>query len=187
MPDRPFDSLTSPRLTLRRFRRDDVAALCAYRADPQVARYQSWEFYGPDDAAALIEEQHDREPGVPGAWLQLAIVETATGRMIGDCGLHCLAAEPRQFELGITLAAVAQGRGYAAETIGRLLPFLFREMDAHRVSAVTDAMNTPAASLFRRLGFRQEAHFVEHLMLKGRVCSEFAFALLRREWEDDRR
>jgi RimJ/RimL family protein N-acetyltransferase len=168
---------------MRRLHRDDAPALCAYRALPEVAIYQSWEFFGPDDAAALIADQENRDPGVPGTWLQLAIVETATGHLIGDCGLHCLPTEPRQFELGITLAPAAQGRGHAAEAIDRLLPFLFRDQDAHRVSAVTDALNTPAAALFRRLGFRQEAHHVEHLTFKGRLCSELTFALLRREWE----
>jgi len=40
--------------------------------------------------------------------------------------------------------------------------------------------------LFRRLGFRREAHFVEHVWFKGGWGSEFVFALLRREWEQGR-
>jgi RimJ/RimL family protein N-acetyltransferase len=53
----------------------------------------------------------------------------------------------------------------------------------HRVTAVTDCDNAAAASLFHRLGFRREGHFVEHVWFKGRWGSEFLFALLRREWE----
>jgi RimJ/RimL family protein N-acetyltransferase len=51
------------------------------------------------------------------------------------------------------------------------------------VSAVTDAENGPAAAVFRRIGFRQEAHFVEHVWFKGRWGSELVFGLLRGEWE----
>lgn len=175
--------LSSPRLLLRRLERGDAAALCSYRSLPEVARYQSWESFGTDDAARLIDEQCGSEPGVPGTWFQLAIVEKATGSIVGDCGLHCRQDDPRQMEVGITLAPSHQARGYATEALGCVLDFVFGTMGKHRVSAVTDAENARAASLFRRLGFRQEAHFIEHLWYKGYWDSEFVFALLRREWE----
>jgi RimJ/RimL family protein N-acetyltransferase len=50
----------------------------------------------------------------------------------------------------------------------------------HRVTAITDAENAPAAELFRRLGFRREAHHVENVWFKCRWGSEFLFAILRR-------
>ena len=175
--------LTSPRLLLRRLQSGDATALCSYRSLPDVARYQGWEAFGPDDAARLIETQRHSEPDVPGTWFQLAIVERATESMVGDCGLHCRQDDPRQMELGITLAPSHQGRGYATEALGCLLDFVFGTLGKHRISAVTDAENAPAAALFRRLGFRQEAHFIEHRWYKGYWDSEFVFGLLRREWD----
>ena len=63
----PFAGLATPRLQLRRLQPDDAAALCHYRSRPEVARYQSWESFGPDDATRLIEDQqvrigHQRSP-----------------------------------------------------------------------------------------------------------------------------
>jgi RimJ/RimL family protein N-acetyltransferase len=178
--------LSSGRLLLRRLQQGDLAALCSYRSLPEVARYQGWESFGPEDAAKLIAGQADMEPGVPGTWFQLAIVERTTETMIGDCGLHCRLDDPRQMELGVTLAPSHQRQGYATEALGCVLDFVFGTLGKHRVSAVTDAENTAAASLFRRLGFRQEAHFVEHRWYKGYWDSEFLFAMLRREWESCR-
>lgn len=175
--------LSSRRLLLRRLRRGDADALCSYRSLPEVARYQSWESFGPDDAARLVEAQCDGEPNVPGTWFQMAIVERATACMVGDCGLHCRKDDPRQMEVGITLAPSHQGRGYATEALGCLLHFVFATLGAHRVTAVTGAENQAAASLFVRLGFRQEAHHIDHRWYKGYWDSEFVFALLRREWE----
>jgi RimJ/RimL family protein N-acetyltransferase len=180
----PFPSpLSSPRLLLRRLEDGDAVVLCSYRSLPEVARYQGWESFGLHDAARLIEDQRDRNPGTPGTWFQLAIVESATGCMVGDCGLHCRQDDPLQMEVGITLAPSHQGRGFATEALICLLDFVFGTLGKHRVSAVTDAENPAAAALYRRLGFRQEAHFVEHRWYKGYWDSEFLFAVLRREWE----
>jgi RimJ/RimL family protein N-acetyltransferase len=175
--------LRSSRLILRRFKDDDLTALCAYRSLPEVARFQSWESIGPADGASLIAEQSHQEPNIPGTWLQLAITRVDSGEMIGDCGLHCPRENPRQLELGITLAPSHQGRGYATEALAAVIEYAFTRLGKHRITALTDSENAPGSALFLRLGFRREAHFIENVWFKGKWGSEFAFALLRTEWE----
>jgi RimJ/RimL family protein N-acetyltransferase len=179
-----FERLETTRLVLRRLQSDDGPALCAYRSLPEVARLQGWETWGPEDAARLIETQTGSEPAVPGTWFQLAIIEKAGGKLIGDCGLHCLQGDPRQMELGVTLAPAWQGRGYATEAMGSVIEFLFGPLNMHRISAITGAENHAAAALFHRLGFRREGHFIEHRWYKGHWESEFVFGLLQREWAE---
>lgn len=188
-PVTPTFELLSSRLRLRRLQPADAAAICAYRSLPAVARYQSWTSYTPDDAAGLIGEQERVVPNTPGTWMQLALTTRDEGTLIGDCGVHVLAEDERQVELGITLSPTYQGRGLAAEGLGSVLRYVFDSLDKHRARAVTDAENQPAASLFRRLGFRREAHFVEHVWYKGAWGSEVVFGLLQREWREitDRR
>ena len=67
-----------------------------------------------------------------------------------------------------------------------MLDYVFDRLGKHRASALTDADNQSAARLFRRLGFRQEAHYIEHVWFKGAWGSEYRFALLRREWHGRR-
>jgi RimJ/RimL family protein N-acetyltransferase len=172
------------RLHLRRLRSEDAAAMSAYRSLPDVARYQSWETFGIDDALRLIADQLAMKSGEPDSWLQLAIVLAESGQLIGDCGIHFLANDLQQVELGITLDSRFQNRGFAGEAIEGILPYVFDDLNMHRVSATTDADNIAAQKLFQRLGFRQEAHFVEHLWFKGAWGSEFMFAMLQREWRD---
>jgi RimJ/RimL family protein N-acetyltransferase len=150
---------------------------------PEVARFQSWGTYGRDDAARLIAQQTRVVPNTPGTWLQLAIVATGPGDVVGDCGIHFRRDEPRQVELGITLTPAYQGQGLATEALGAVLGYVFDALQKHRASAVTDAENRSAAALFRRLGFRQEAHYVEHTWFKGEWGSEYLFAILAREWQ----
>ncbi len=183
----PFTPLQTPRLLLRRLTRGDAAALCAYRNLPEVARYQSWETFETDDAIRLIEKNTAVEPGLPYTWFQLGIIEQKSGRLAGDCGLHCLGDDTQLMELGITLAPEAQGKGYAAEALSAAIEYIFNSLGAHRISAVTDADNVAAKALFLRLGFRQEAHHIEHIKFKGAWGSECVFALLQREWLTDQK
>jgi RimJ/RimL family protein N-acetyltransferase len=176
--------LLSPRLRLRRLRQGDAEAICAYRALPEVARFQSWESFGPADAAELIAGNERTPANSARCWLQLGLTLAESGDLVGDCGIHFPPGDDRQIELGITLSPAHQGRGLAAEAIQCVLRYAFEALGKHRVWAVTDAENHAAASLFRRLGFRREAHFVEHVWFKGHWSSELMFALLRREWTE---
>jgi RimJ/RimL family protein N-acetyltransferase len=184
MPHPFTDRLSSRRLYLRRLHPDDAEAICDCRSRIQVARFQYWESFDRDDAARLIEAQSIAEPNVPGTWFQLAIIKTDAGCMIGDCGLHCPKDEPRQMEIGITLAPRYQGHRYADEATECLLQYCFAVLGKHRVFAYIDVENRSAVALCLRLDFRREAHLVEHRWFKNRWQSEYVFAMLSREWEN---
>lgn len=177
-----FAGLESQRLWLRRMERRDLPTLLAYRNDPEVARYQGWASFTADEAEAMLATQSAREPGTPGAWFQFMLEEKAGGALVGDCGMCVNADEPRQAEIGFTLAREHQGRGVAAEAVRRLVAFAFGELGLHRVVAVTDARNAAAAALLGRTGFRREAHFIQNAWYKGEWGDEYLFAILRSEW-----
>ena len=173
----------TPRLHLRRPRPEDAAAMSAYRGLPEVAKYQSWETFTVADATQLITDQLTVKPATPDSWLQLMIVLAESGLPIGDCGIHFLSNAGQQVELGITLDPSYQNRGFACEALEGVLSYVFDTLKMQRVSATTDAENKGAQKLFQRLGFRQEAHFVEHVWFKGAWGSECVFAMLQREWQ----
>jgi RimJ/RimL family protein N-acetyltransferase len=90
--------LQTLRLCLRRFHPEDASARVGYRSLPDVARFQSWQSFGPDDGARLIADQMGVMPDTPGTWLQLAVVLRESGEVVGDCGIHFRRDEPRQVE-----------------------------------------------------------------------------------------
>jgi RimJ/RimL family protein N-acetyltransferase len=170
------------RVVLRELRADDAETMFAYRSDPDVARYQSWDPGSADELRTFIDRLSHTRPFAPGAWHQLGIALRSTGELIGDCGVHVLAGEPRQAEFGITVAPALQGRGYASEALRALLAVLFDDLGKHRVYGSVDPRNGPSIALLRRAGFRQEAHLRESLWFKGEWADDMIFALLRREW-----
>lgn len=175
--------LQTSRLQLRKLFPSDLDPLVAYRNNPVVSRYQSWEGFTNEQGEELIREQSQVELDTPGTWAQWALVLLESERLIGDCGIHFLAGEPRQVELGITLSPAYQGRGLAKECLARILDFVFDSLGKHRATAVVDQKNKPAAKLFRSLGFRQEGNLIENVWFKGAWGSEFQFGILNREWK----
>lgn len=172
------------RLRARAFSPTDVEAFVAYRADADVARYQSWSDYTMDLGVALVEEMQLAQPGVPGEWYQFALEDRTAGTLVGDLALKVDEDEPRVAEVGFTLAPQHQGKGYGTEALRGLLGFAFESFELHRIVAVTDALNAPAAALLERVGMRREAHLVENVFFKGAWGSEFLFAILEREWAE---
>jgi len=174
--------ITTARLTLRRLIPADAPTMYAYRAMPEVARYQGWVPATLEAVESFISEQQAVVPDTPDTWCQLAITITATGEMIGDLGLHFLDAESRTVELGITLHPDHQGRGHAAEAMQAAFDYLFGTLGKHRIYGSTDPRNQASLALQRRAGMRQEAHLVESLRFKGEWADDVICAILEREW-----
>jgi RimJ/RimL family protein N-acetyltransferase len=181
--DPGFHRLTTQRLVIRRFGPTDLAAFVAYRSDPAVARYQSWDApYPPDRGARMIAGLAGQDPDSPGEWYQFAVALRGSDQLIGDCGVHTLADDPRQAEIGYTLASGAQGHGYATEAVRRLLAYLFGERHLHRVTAGCDDRNVRSAALLDRVGMRREGHLIRSNWAKGEWTNELIFAILHDEW-----
>lgn len=176
-----FHRIETPRLVLRRLRDTDLDALVAYRNDSEVARYQSWSDYDAQRGRALIDSTRGRHPGQPG-WFQFAVALKDTDALVGDLGFRVDAQEPRVAELGFTLSRGHQGQGLATEAVRAVLGYAFTTLGLHRVFAVTDALNAPAAAMLEKVGMRREAHFREHVWFKGAWGDEFLYAILQREW-----
>jgi RimJ/RimL family protein N-acetyltransferase len=182
MADVGFAHLTTPRLIVRRLQESDLAAFCRYRSDPEVARYQDWITFPAEDGRRFFAQQAKLHPDVAGTWFQTAVELAETGELIGDCGLHSLRDQPRQVEIGFTLAPTHWGNGYATEAVSCLLDYVFGKLAKHRAVSVTDARNARAARVLERVGMRREGHFRQNVWFKGEWGDEFLYALLDREW-----
>jgi len=156
----------------------------AYRNDPEVARYQSWEGITEAEARALTQDVKEIQPWAPGEWLQIAIELKETGEIVGDCAFKIEEDDERQAEIGYTLARAYQGRGIASEAVSCILEYAFASLGLHRVIAITDVENAPSVALLERLGVRREGHFHQNVWFKGKWGDEFLYAMLQEEWQN---
>jgi RimJ/RimL family protein N-acetyltransferase len=182
-----FSPILTERLELRPLTPDDAECLFAYRSDPNVAKYQGWQPRTLIQTREFINKLSDVAPDTPGTWFQCALVHRASGELVGDCGLHFVKDDLKQCEIGITVSRSHQRNGYASEAVHAALEYLFVGLSKHRVFASIDPRNTSAIELFKRVGMRQEAHFVESLWLNEEWVDDLIFAMLDREWRPRRR
>ena len=184
MPDEGFTELTGERVVLRRFHPGDVPEFVAYRSSPAVARYQSWDApYPRQEGERFVQAIAHDHPDTAGEWFQFAVALRATGQLIGDCAAMPLADDPRQCEIGFTLAERYQGHGYATEAVRLLIGYLFTVRGKHRVIAYCDARNAPSAAVLERLAMRREGHLHESTWAKGEWTDDLLYAVLDHEWQ----
>jgi RimJ/RimL family protein N-acetyltransferase len=179
-----FTPLETTRLRLRHFTDADLAPFMAYRNDPDVARYQSWEGISEPEARAFLQEQSEVQPGVPGQWFQIAIELKETGMLVGDCALKIEEHDARQAEIGYSLARAYQGQGIAREAVASVLDYAFVSLGLHRVIAIVDCENAASITLLERLGLRREGHFLQNAWFKGTWADEYLYAILQGEWQN---
>jgi RimJ/RimL family protein N-acetyltransferase len=143
--------IETDRLLIRFFESDDLDAIASIYGDPEVMRHV---YTGVLDRGGTVEllgayRRMQDEHGFS-AW---AVVEKATGTLVGDAGfgLYEATGEP---ELGYTLARSAWGRGYGVEAARACASAAFAHLPNRRLLATIEPENERSLRLAERLGMR---------------------------------
>jgi RimJ/RimL family protein N-acetyltransferase len=175
--------IETDRLTLRRYLDTDYDDLLKLQSSPDVTRFLLYDVRTPEQVQeSLAGRLADVPMDTDGQALTVAVILRETGQHVGEVTLFVHSAEHRTGELGFVFNPDFHGRGYAAEASVELLRLGFEELGMHRIIGRLDARNTASANLLKRLGMRQEAHFVRNEFLKGEWTDELVFAMLADEW-----
>lgn len=175
--------ITTQRLNIRHLELTDLSDFHVYRSNPEVTKYQGFDVMTVEQADAFIKRNSVKFYGKAGEWVQYAIENKATEKLIGDCAIKLEQNDIRIAQIGITISHLEQKKGYAKEALLAMLTFLFESKEIHRVVEIVDAENTASINLLKSIGFRQEGHFIENIFFKGKWGSEFQYAMLKREWD----
>lgn len=161
---------------LRRLHPGDLDAFQAYRALPEVGRYQGWSPMPDAQALAFLREMHEFPLFANGQWLQLGIAEPDSDGLVGDIGLY-LSEDGTDGEIGFTLQPSSQGRGIAGRAVREALQLFFAATRATRILGITDERNRPSINLLERAGFALVE--IRQVEFRGEPCTERVYALTR--------
>ncbi len=170
--------LTTSRLLLRTYRRDDLPAFAALNADPLVYEQlggQPLSREHSDEIAEWAEECFEKDRlGL------LAVERRSDGEYLGMCGLHHQESFPDDVEVAWRFASPHWGHGYATEAAQGWLGYGFAVLEVPKIISITDLDNTRSLAVMRRLGMT----FVEQTTMvdDGLTFDAVVYALTADQW-----
>jgi len=118
----------------------------------------------------------------------LGLFDRQSGEAVGGTGLHRIAPETLQAEVGYWIRSDRRRQGLCSEAVEGLIDWSFRPQSDggwgfRRIEIVCAAGNLPSQTVPRKLGMRQEARLSKHRFVDGVGWDDtLVFAVLANEW-----
>jgi RimJ/RimL family protein N-acetyltransferase len=167
--------LRTPRLTLRDFSAEDLAAVHLYSTHPEVVRFMFWGPRTEDESRAFLDKVIRAQRAAPRVAYALAIERTHDRALVGACDLTLV--RRGEGDLGYLLGRDAWGQGYATEACRALVAFGFDTLRLRRVYATCDVKNVASQRVMQRLGMLREREIRRHEHAKGRYWDSYEYAI----------
>ncbi|WP_308295860.1 GNAT family protein [Streptomyces sp. ISL-96] len=176
-------TLIGERVLLRPFSSDDVPAMRAVLDDPEVCKYTA---SAPGDLTperlrswyTTRDDQTDR--------LDLAVVDRATGRCVGEAVLHEWDAPNRSCRFRTLLGPDGRNRGFGTEACRLMVRHGFEQLGLNRIALGVYAFNPRARRAYEKVGFVSEGTEREVLLHEGEWIDATSMSILAREWATHR-
>ena len=149
-------TIQTPRLILRRWAKEDLAAFATLNADPEVMRFFPSPIDEAETAILIAKFELSFEENGFGPWA----VEIAWARtLIGFCGLsrpEFDAPFMPAVEIGWRFAHGSWGNGYATEAAEAAMTYGFDEVGLDEIVSFTVPDNQRSRRVMERLGMTQD-------------------------------
>ncbi|HDR8969042.1 GNAT family N-acetyltransferase [Burkholderia vietnamiensis] len=180
LPAQP--ALTGEHIVLRPLALSDRQALLDAAADGELWNLKVTVV--PDERTVDAYLDTALQGRAAGTVMPFAIVERASGRVIGSTRFWKIDRNNRKLEIGHTwLSASAQRTRANTEAKWLLLAYAFDTLQCGRVQFTTDELNEKSRAAILRLGAKQEG-IVRHerIMPDGRKRNSVRFSIIDDEW-----
>lgn len=145
--------IETERLIIRDFTADDAESIHRYFSDPEVmARIPS----GISENLEKTRQRLDKILCVKEkfGYSLMAVIEKASGEIIGDCGIFPTQGEGPEDEIAWRFAKHTWGKGYATEAARAVLKDGFERFNFNRIIAVTETDHYASRKIMEKLGMK---------------------------------
>jgi [ribosomal protein S5]-alanine N-acetyltransferase len=147
-----------------------------------MTRYTSWAPHESIDDSrtflAFVESRYRN--GEP---VGHAVVDAATNRMIGTCGVASYSEQHERAEIAYAISAEYWNKGYITEAARAVVDDAFRVLKLNRLQSCCHVDNVGSRRVMEKLGMTYEGILRDYFKFQGRYDSVRFYSLLRSEWE----
>lgn len=173
-------TLQTERLILRPMRVFDAEDMFEYARREDVTRYLLW---SPHPSVGYSRDylQYIEGRYAMGEFYDWAVVERASGKMIGTCGFAHLDFSHNSGELGYVLNPAYHHQGYGTEAARCALRYGFETIGLHRIEAKFMQGNDASLHVMEKLGMRFEGYRRDGMLVKGSYRTIGVCAILKND------
>jgi RimJ/RimL family protein N-acetyltransferase len=165
-------------VTLRPVTEADVPALLPVLQDPEISRLTGSH---ADFEEPMLRKWYATRAERPDR-LDLAVVERASGRVVGEAVLNEWDPPNESCNFRVCLAPDALGRGLGTEATRLMVGHAFTALGLYRVSLEVYAFNPRARRAYEKAGFRAEGVLRGALLWEGERVDATVMSVLAPEW-----
>lgn len=177
--DKP--TLSTDRVLLRPFVPDDADAMSCVLDDPELLRLtgsvtsteEAELGHVPDDPFRQWYATRSAQPDR----LDLAIVDRATGRLVGEVVLNEWDAAASSCNLRILVGAEGRDRGLGTDAVRLVTAYGLDVLGLHRITLSVFAFNPRARRVYEKVGFRHVETVPGDLVFDGRPVDSHVMAI----------
>lgn len=127
--------ITTNRITLRDLLEDDLDSMCQVCLNPNITKYMNYiKKNSAEEVRTWLHETMEHNSAHPRFSYNLAIIEKATGEMIGWIGIGKPSDETKgDLDFGYAIIESYQGKGYGTEALRALIDFSFGLDGVHKI------------------------------------------------------
>ncbi|AKU15963.1 GNAT family N-acetyltransferase [Luteipulveratus mongoliensis] len=183
--DKP--TIEGERVLLRPFAAEDAADMARIMSDPEVGRLTGSETTS-EDAAASSGEPDERTHQWYGSRatapdrLDLAVVDRASGDVVGEVVLNLLDRDIRACNFRVLIGPAGRDRGLGTEATRLIVRHGFERLDLHRISLTVFAFNPRAQRAYEKVGFVREGVRRHAFRFDGEWIDDIDMSILEDEW-----
>jgi ribosomal-protein-alanine N-acetyltransferase len=116
--------------------------------------------------------------------LYFLLYDKTQERVIGECGFHSWDKTHERAELFYNLKEESfKRKGLMSEALHAVLNFGFKQMQLHRIEALTARDNIASIRLLDKFGFTKEGTVREDYIVDGKHEDSECYSLLKHEWK----
>ena len=176
-------TLESDRLILRRFTMDDAQAMYEnWAGDSEVTKFLMWQTHENIEASKAILSEWMSQYGNDNYYNWAITIKESGDMPIGSIGTVEVKDIVKMVHIGYCIGRKWWNRGITSEAFGRIISYLFDEVQLNRIESRHDPVNVGSGRVMQKCGLIYEGTQRESDWNNQGICDTSWYAILARDY-----